>query len=100
LKAAPVSAFDGKPVFAEGEGRSYYVWRDWYHFFGVPRGAGDLRLDARLREDERLHEVAPDIRTREIIFKRAFVLRLIVAARLWMMSKPMSAAGTFAVATS
>jgi hypothetical protein len=58
------------------------------------------RLDARLREDERLHEVAPDIRTREIIFKRAFVLRLIVAARLWMMIIPKSAAGAFAAATS
>ena len=28
VKAAPVSAFEGKPAFAEGEGRGYYVWRD------------------------------------------------------------------------
>jgi hypothetical protein len=35
------------------------------------------------------------------ILKRAFfVLRLIVAAHMWMMSLPMSAAGAFAAATS
>src|SRR6186997_1768401 len=28
VEAAPANIFDGKPVFAEGEARSYYVWRD------------------------------------------------------------------------
>ena len=28
VKAAPANIFDGKPAFAEGEARSYYVWRD------------------------------------------------------------------------
>jgi hypothetical protein len=49
LKASPVSTFDGKPVFAEGEALSYYVWRDgnswhlrWTTFGAMHRFTGSV----------------------------------------------------------
>ena len=49
LGAASVSLFDGKPLFAAGEGRSYYVWRDgdtwhlrWTTFGEMHRFSGSV----------------------------------------------------------
>ena len=49
LTAAPASQFDGRPKFAEGEGRGYYVWRDgetwhvrWTTFGAMHRFSGSV----------------------------------------------------------
>jgi hypothetical protein len=73
LKAAPVSMFDGKPAFAEGEALSYYVWREgdtwnlrwttfgaFHHFTGsVTAEGGKLESLKRVDVETERRVIAP-----------------------------------------
>jgi hypothetical protein len=63
VKAASVGLFDGKPMFAQGEGFGYYVWRDgntwhlrWTTFGSMHRFSGSViaeggKIDSLKRVD-------------------------------------------------
>ena len=76
LLAAPVSVFDGKPSFKEGEGRSYYVWRDgdtwhlrWTTFGSMHRFSGTVLAEGG--KIESLKKVDVETERRVIAPRRA-----------------------------
>jgi hypothetical protein len=76
VKAAPVNIFDGRPVFAEGEARSYYVWRDgntwhlrWTTLGSTHRFAGSVTAEGG--KIESLKRIDVDTERRVIVPGRA-----------------------------